>query len=253
MPKRPCAIALTPDESTILCGDKFGDVYALPLLGESAPQEAVIDSESTQTVQSSPKPFAPTANTKTVHSKRNLEALKNQQRMTPTRNDKEVPRFEHRLLLGHVSLLTDMISTSLSASASSFGRSRTYILTADRDEHIRISRGVPQAHIIEGYCLGHSNFISKLCIPKRHERLLVSGGGDDHIHLWDWVSQKPLLRFDLKSIVQEIRTPQPNITQAVNEFPSKTQLEAVEHIAVSGIWTYRHEDQETLILVACEA
>ncbi|KAJ4417395.1 tRNA (guanine-N(7)-)-methyltransferase non-catalytic subunit trm82, partial [Neurospora sp. IMI 360204] len=32
MPKRPCALALTPDNKTILSADKFGDVFSLPLL-----------------------------------------------------------------------------------------------------------------------------------------------------------------------------------------------------------------------------
>ena len=35
MPKRPCAVALTPDESTLLCADKFGDIYSLPLMGQT--------------------------------------------------------------------------------------------------------------------------------------------------------------------------------------------------------------------------
>ena len=30
MPKRPCAIQISPDNTTIICGDKFGDVYSLP-------------------------------------------------------------------------------------------------------------------------------------------------------------------------------------------------------------------------------
>lgn len=56
--------------------------------------------------------------------------------------------FEHKLLLGHVSMLTDIALVVLNG--------RNYIITADRDEHIRISRGIPQSHIIEGFCLGLS-------------------------------------------------------------------------------------------------
>ncbi|KAL9628604.1 MAG: hypothetical protein Q9164_007207 [Protoblastenia rupestris] len=256
MPKRPCAIALSPDESTIICGDKFGDVYAIPLFGKSAPQEGVIGSEPVQKLHPVPKPFTSTANTKTVHSKRNLKALENQEKMTSIKKDKEVPPFDHRLLLGHVSLLTDVISTSLSASVSPSGRSRSYILTADRDEHIRISRGMPQAHIIEGYCLGHKNFISRLCIPEGHERLLVSGGGDDHIYLWNWISQNLLLSLDLKTIVHELRNAQLNVDRAnvdvlaINK-KANSDSNTTDNIAVSGIWTCRIESQETQIFRAC--
>ena len=260
MPKRPCAIALTPDESTILCGDKFGDVYALPLLGKPAPLECIDGRESTQKAQLAPKPFTPTANTKTVHSKRNLEALKNQERMASTRREKEAPGFEHKLLLGHVSLLTDLISTSLSLGNSPTERSRSYILTTDRDEHIRVSRGLPQTHIIEGYCLGHATFISKLCIPEGHERHLISGGGDDYIYLWNWVSQDLLQKLDLKTIVQELRSSLAHMEKVANDFHQTDKEEsenshpiATENIVVSGIWTYRSETQGTQVFVACEA
>ena len=257
MPKRPCAIAVTPDQSTILCGDKFGDVYALPLLGKEAPLEDMDRSESLRKAQPAPKPFTPTANTKTVHSKRNLEALKNQERTISTKRE-EAPQFEHKLLLGHVSLLTDLISTSLSLAASPSGRPRHYILTTDRDEHIRVSRGVPQAHIIEGYCLGHKNFVSKLCIPEGHERLLISGGGDDHIHLWDWVSQDLLQKLDLKTVVQKLRSSSTHMEMANNDNQpidknEKSHSDAIENIAVSGIWTYRSRTHGTQVFVACES
>lgn len=64
---------------------------------------------------------------------------------------------------------------------------REYIITADRDEHIRVSRGIPQAHVIEGYCLGHEEFVSRLCVaPGGREDILISGGGDDYLLVWDW-------------------------------------------------------------------
>ena len=90
---------------------------------------------------------------------------------------KETPRFKHELLLGHVSMLTDIASATVG--------SRSYIVTADRDEHIRVSRGIPQAHIIEGFCQGHEEFVSRLCFTK--SRHLVSGGGDAYLYVWDWL------------------------------------------------------------------
>eukprot|EP01137_Pigoraptor_chileana_P024138 Opistho-2@91588 len=60
------------------------------------------------------------------------------------------------------------------------------ILTADRDEKIRISR-YPRAHNIEGYCLGHTEFVSRICLaPAAFSGALVSCGGDGSVRLWDY-------------------------------------------------------------------
>lgn len=48
------------------------------------------------------------------------------------------------LILGHASLLTTFLLTA----------DGQYIVTADRDEHIRVS-WYPQGYTIESYCLGH--------------------------------------------------------------------------------------------------
>jgi tRNA (guanine-N(7)-)-methyltransferase subunit TRM82 len=48
------------------------------------------------------------------------------------------------LILGHTSLLTSLLLTS----------DEKYVITADRDEHIRVS-WYPQGYNIEAYCLGH--------------------------------------------------------------------------------------------------
>lgn len=49
------------------------------------------------------------------------------------------------LILGHTSLLTSFILTE----------DEKYVISADRDEHIRVS-WYPQGYVIERYCLGHN-------------------------------------------------------------------------------------------------
>ncbi|EEU46443.1 uncharacterized protein NECHADRAFT_79056 [Fusarium vanettenii 77-13-4] len=200
MPKRPSDVAIGPD-SQIICADKFGDVYALPLLYDPESQTAV----SQPSTPGPAKPaYKPSANATTVHSKRNLRALNNQQRQmelaTRTKAESEskteVPSFEISLLLGHVSMLTSL------AIAESEGR--RYIITGDRDEHIRVSRYIPQAYVIEGFCFGHKEFISSMTVPVPRGDVLVSGGGDEDLFVWDWKASKLLSRKSILSLAQEI-------------------------------------------------
>lgn len=192
MPKRPCAIALSADESTIICADKFGDVYSLPLLLPipSGDSEVQGPPQGTPLITRPFKPFIPAANDLTVHSVRNRKALQNQIRQKRT-SEKLEPQFERKLLLGHVSMLTDIVLVKHNG--------QNYIITADRDEHIRISRGIPQTHIIEGYCLGHKEFVSRLCVPKTRPHLLISGGGDDEIYVWNWLQRKLVQKVSLRN------------------------------------------------------
>lgn len=195
MPKRPCSLALTANGQTILSADKFGDVYALPLV--PCPEEGV---GSTQ-ASGSPAP-APLrgANVFTVHSQRNRRALEDQQRHRESnaKRDlpKEGPKFTHEVLLGHVSMLTCVLTAHDS-------QGRPYIITADRDEHIRVSRGMPQSHVIETFCLGHGAFVNALCNPVLRPDILVSGGGDDELFIWDWLAGKLLDTVDLLIHVRE--------------------------------------------------
>jgi tRNA (guanine-N(7)-)-methyltransferase subunit TRM82 len=213
MPKRPCSLALTPNNRTILSADKFGDVYSLPLLPSATTAATTQSSAATpcgsepplgepksrSATPSTPTPtastsalFKPQADELTVHTKRNLKALENQKISLGRRALQEQlnrPQFELTLLLGHVSMLTAIcVGTVTSTSTEGKGREREYIITADRDEHIRVSRGMPQAHVIEGFCLGHEDFVSRLCVaPGGKDEILISGGGDDYLFVWDWV------------------------------------------------------------------
>lgn len=48
-------------------------------------------------------------------------------------------------IVGHVSMVTDMVLTP----------DDKYVITSDRDEHIRVSR-YPNGYNIETFCLGHT-------------------------------------------------------------------------------------------------
>ncbi|TLD13340.1 uncharacterized protein PgNI_03062 [Pyricularia grisea] len=208
MPKRPCAVAITADNQTIISGDKFGDVFALPLIESDTPIAVTTLVSRSEKRKAS---FKPEADETTVHSMRNLRALANQKlhleqhKKNPAEAedaDASGPAFDHALLLGHVSMLT-ALALSSRPSPSDPSIIRPYIITGDRDEHIRVSRGIPQSHVIENFCLGHENFVSDLCIPTvQPERLLISGGGDADLFLWDWPSGKVLDRQNLLQHVQ---------------------------------------------------
>ncbi|XP_020590516.1 tRNA (guanine-N(7)-)-methyltransferase non-catalytic subunit wdr4 isoform X1 [Phalaenopsis equestris] len=104
-------------------------------------------------------------------------------------NKKAVP------LLGHYC----SIITSLK-----FSPDGQFIATADRDFKIRISvfpkEHLKGAHEIQNFCLGHTDFVSCLTFirpPDCHQILLLSGGGDATIRLWDHVSGCLLHTFDV--------------------------------------------------------
>jgi tRNA (guanine-N(7)-)-methyltransferase subunit TRM82 len=217
MPKRPCAIALSYNESAIICADKFGDVYSLPLLishGSIGQDCSTIPSNSRHSTPLALESFRPAANVLTVHSARNRKALQNQSRQEHKETEKTEVHFEQKLLLGHVSMLTDVALVEYDG--------RNYIVTADRDEHIRISRGIPQTHIIEGYCLGHTEFVSCLCAPATYPDLLISGGGEDEIYVWNWLEGKIVQKVNLRS----------QISKYILE--ANQDLDAAEVIGITG-------------------
>lgn len=230
MSRRPCSVTLTSEDSTILCADKFGDVYALPLLAPPA------DDESGSTVTPQPEPekdYTPAATALTVHSGRNRRTLEEQlkQKAKGVPKSKEAMKFHHELLLGHVSMLTDIVYAK--------SGSRGYIITSDRDEHIRISRSQPQAHVIEGFCFGHEAFVSRLCLTQ--SGLLVSGGGDDYLCVWDWQNYRLVGRLPLRNVALDHLVTRSEVTTA--------QVDAANFkVAVSGIWDVPRINGEASLL-----
>ncbi|KAF2831496.1 hypothetical protein CC86DRAFT_443164 [Ophiobolus disseminans] len=239
MSRRPSSITLTDDDTTILCADKFGDVYALPLLpspDEERPATPVVAEPAEEKVEG--KEFTPSATVLTVHSGRNRKTLEEQlkKKAKGLLKTKEAITFKHDLLLGHVSMLTDLAYVRM--------HGRGYIITADRDEHIRISRGPPQAHIIEGFCFGHQEFISRLCLTK--SGFLISGGGDAQLRVWDFLKFKLLATFPIRDTALAYLKARPELSPLGED-------EANFKVAVSGIWAVRSSsDDVNEVLVACE-
>ncbi|KAG5366973.1 tRNA (guanine-N(7)-)-methyltransferase non-catalytic subunit TRM82 [Yarrowia sp. B02] len=97
-------------------------------------------------------------------------------------------------VLGHVSMLT-----ALELGYDS--KDRPYVISADRDEHIRISR-FPAAHVIEQFCFGHQQFVSSLLINDLDGSILFSAGGDDEIFVWDWLNGKQLQKLSLREHIE---------------------------------------------------
>ncbi|XP_014220936.1 tRNA (guanine-N(7)-)-methyltransferase non-catalytic subunit wdr4 [Trichogramma pretiosum] len=85
------------------------------------------------------------------------------------------PSQNGHLLFGHLSMLLDIAVTN----------DQKYIISADRDEKIRISM-YPNCYNIVSYCLGHKNFVTNVGIISHHEDIMISSGGDGMLMFWDY-------------------------------------------------------------------
>jgi tRNA (guanine-N(7)-)-methyltransferase subunit TRM82 len=95
-------------------------------------------------------------------------------------------------LLGHVSMLTDVVM----AQSPAANGAKQFIITADRDEHIRVSN-YPKLYVIKHWLFGHREYVSTMLTMQ--ERLLVSGGGDDYVCLWNWCDNELLDTASLRT------------------------------------------------------
>lgn len=233
LPKRPCAICWSPESRHILVADKFGDVYDLPLESRAPiERDAVVENDDQEPPA---KKFKPSANLLTVHSERNRKALENQIRMADQIKERKDLDDSLQPIIGHVSMTTDLVAfhcSDLDDTGEVFelggssirqvkpsGPKRSVIVTSDRDEHIRMSRGIPQAHIIHGYCWGHQEYVSKLA-TLCNGQYLISGGGEPWLGVWKWSTGELLGKINL---LDQMRKPATDSDQG--------------KFAVSGIWT----------------
>lgn len=94
-----------------------------------------------------------------------------------------------RLELGHLSMLLDVAVSP----------DDQFVLTADRDEKIRVSWAAAP-HSIEAFCLGHTEFVSRIFVVPSHPELLLSSSGDGTLRLWKYRSGCQLQCCDLASL-----------------------------------------------------
>jgi len=99
---------------------------------------------------------------------------------------------EGQLLLGHLSMLLDL-RISLDSK---------YVITADRDEKIRVS-SFPNSYNIHNYCLGHGDFVTSLGILS--DDLILSGSGDGTVRVWRFLEGAEVARREVcNDIEQEV-------------------------------------------------
>ncbi|XP_030642736.1 tRNA (guanine-N(7)-)-methyltransferase non-catalytic subunit wdr4 [Chanos chanos] len=99
------------------------------------------------------------------------------------------PQKQGELKLGHLSMLL-----ALTVSPDD-----KYIITADRDEKIRVS-SLRSPYNIQSFCLGHREFVSTLLVPCGHPDWLLSGSGDGTVKLWNYDTGRRLQSFDMRQL-----------------------------------------------------
>ncbi|KAF9434358.1 WD repeat-containing protein 4 [Entomortierella beljakovae] len=102
--------------------------------------------------------------------------------------DEEDDDEKEQPILGHVSMATDLALT----------KDNKYIITSDRDEHIRISQ-YPKGYNIEAYCLGHTSFVTTIkLLPGDPQKYLLSGAGDATIRVWEFFKGLEVQVFNIR-------------------------------------------------------
>ncbi|CAM9638630.1 unnamed protein product [Ectocarpus sp. 12 AP-2014] len=99
-------------------------------------------------------------------------------------------------LLGHTAMtITAMVTL----------KGGQLLATADRAEHIRVSQQFPRTTIVHTYLLGHQDFVSALAaVPGEGGAMLLSGGGDGRVGLWDAEAGRELAMISVRQACQDL-------------------------------------------------
>nr|ACI90353.1 hypothetical protein [Philodina roseola] len=111
--------------------------------------------------------------------------------------DENSSKTNDECLMGHLSMLLDVAFV------------HPFIVTTDRDEKIRLSR-FPNAYNIEGFCLGHTEFVSN--VKPVDSKSILSTSGDGTLRLWKIPECVETNRLESKNLISSAK---------ILEFPSK--------------------------------
>ncbi|OWB56018.1 hypothetical protein B5S28_g1908 [[Candida] boidinii] len=104
-------------------------------------------------------------------------------------------------ILGHVSMLTVVSVIERN--------NKSYVISADRDEHIRISN-YPKSYVIDKWLFGHKQFVSAVVAPEwLNDKILISGGGDKFLCSWNWTKPRGsemLQKFEIHDMITKYLT-----------------------------------------------
>eukprot|EP00300_Choanocystis_sp_HF-7_P002853 c12168_g1_i1.p1 GENE.c12168_g1_i1~~c12168_g1_i1.p1 ORF type:complete len:403 (-),score=93.17 c12168_g1_i1:1137-2321(-) len=149
-----------------------------------------------------------------------------------------------QLLFGHYSIVTDIASTV-------DGR---FICTADRDEKIRVTR-CPGYMEIQSFCLGHTEFVSRVCaLTHKGVNLLVTGSGDLTVRLWNLDDGALLHTATFESPQQETtkdESPTPATTTTFSQPHFPKMVPDTDAISISALTCDSLQDA-SIVAVAVE-
>ncbi|XP_023144124.1 tRNA (guanine-N(7)-)-methyltransferase non-catalytic subunit wdr4 [Amphiprion ocellaris] len=151
------------------------------------------------------------------------------------------PQREGKLMMGHLSMLL----------AVTISPDKKYIITADRDEKIRVSH-FRSPYVIQSFCLGHQQFVSALHIPSGHPHWLLSGSGDGTVKLWEYESGHRLQSWDLRQFEEtpnsEANKEQnPTVCRIISSPDGRHVAVQCERMSTVQFFTLHKEGEETLV------
>lgn len=143
------------------------------------------------------------------------------------------PEEQGKALLGHLSMLLDVLVTS----------DQKYIITADRDEKVRISM-YPNCYNILSYCLGHEKFVTNVQELAHDKNILISSGGDGCLKFWDFKLGRELLSINVNENVKDQDIQEFNKCLEDCELDESVSVLPLKHLMVSKI------DEKTSVVMA---
>ena len=184
-----CFAPLSSSSLVLVCGDLVGDATAYALL---KPTNAAADFAVSSTMKND------NANNNNNNPHHAITTIRKE-------SEQEATACPYRkVLLGH----TASMLTALAVAPASTQQQQQWLLTADRDEIIRVS-SFPMTSCLHGYLLGHTAFVtdvaslSSVSSPPQKDDAVVSCGGDGTVRVWDTQTCQLCTTLELKAHYQE--------------------------------------------------